>query len=269
MPKLILEDRVEKLEDVEERGRPFYVEAKEGGGYVLADPAGLLKNNRDLKAEKIALAADKAAVDADIAKYKALGDVDMLTALKAKKAEIDQAQVTNNADLEKWKRDYAANKDGETQAEKLKREKLAKRYEQEKIDGAVVAALNSAGATADGMEYLKTLIGLEVKVFWEDDEPVIKVVDSKGAPKRNAELDPMTIEELVAGHKKKVGHFFRSGGGSGGGSSNADDISITEFDKKPSTWAAAKMKKYVAQFGHESYRKLVAEEANAPKQPAS
>jgi len=265
MAKRIFEDRVPKLDDVPEADRPFYVEDKDQGGFVLADPSGLLKNNRDLKAEKIAITEAKAKLDTDIAKYTALGDVETLTKLKAKQKEIEEAQVTNNTQLDEFKRTFSATKDAETAAEREKRVRLESQYEREKVDTAIIAALVAAGATAEGLEYLPKVLRGDLKVFWENGVPVVKVVDSKGEPKRNDQLDLMKIDELVGEHKKKVGHFFRSSGGSGGGAPGGEPVDASEFDKKPSKWSDKKVALYIGRFGHDSYRQLcLAESQTAP-----
>lgn len=266
MAKRMFEDRVDKLEDVPEADRDFYEEAPDGNGFVLANPKGLKSSNRALKAEKIALQEKVTKIEADIVKYTAIGDYETVRRLKDKQAEIEQATITTSAELETFKREFTASKDSETKAEREKRERLERQYESEKIDTALTAALASANTTPEGMEYLAKVLKTDLKVFWENGVPVVKVVDAKGEPKRNAELDLMTIPELVAGHKQKVPHFFRAGKGSGGGGgAGDDDISVGEFDKKPSTWSTAIMKKYIQAHGHDSYRKLVAAETEAAR----
>ena len=268
MAKRIFEDRVQKLDDVPEADRPFYVEDKEAGGFMLADPGGLLKNNRELKAEKIGLSEKAQRLEADIAKYSVLGDVEKLTALKAKQREIEEAQVTNNDQLNNWKTEFSKTKDAETAAEREKRVRLEQTYEREKVDGALVAALNAAGATAEGIEYLQKVLRSDLKVFWENGVPVVKVIDAKGEPKRNSELDPMKIEELIADHKKRVGHFFKSPGGGGGGTPGGEPVEVGDFDKKPSKWTDKKMKSYIDRFGHDNYRQLVLQESQAARESA-
>lgn len=268
MAKRIFEDRVAKLEDVPEADRDFYEEAADGNGFVLASPGGLKKNNRDLKAEKIALQEKLVKFEADIAKYTAIGDYETVKRLKDKQAEIEQAQVATSADLENWKREFAATKEGETKAEREKRERLERQYEAEKVDVALTAALNAAGATGEGMEYMTRVLRSELKVFWENGVPTVQVVDGHGKPKRNEQLDLMKIDELVASHKKRVPHFFRGGAASGGGASKGDDVAIGDFDKKPSGWSAEVRKKYIAAYGHDNYRELVKAEAEAPRKTA-
>lgn len=265
MPDIVLKERVENIEDVDERLRGFYVEHKDGG-FTVADVSGLLKNNRDLKAEKIALAEKHKGLEDDIAKFRALGDYEKLAELRAKQKDIETAQITNNAELDNWKRQYSATKDAETAAEREKRQRLESTMEKREVNSAVTESLSKAGVTAEGLEYLSKILAQDMKVFWEDGEPVVKVVDPKGQPRRNEALDPMTIDELVAAHRKRVPHFFRSPGGSGGSSTGAEDAGAVEFDNKPSKWPPERLKAYLARYGHENYRALYAKEAAAARQ---
>lgn len=270
MAKIELEDRVQKIEDVPEKFRALYVaDTTGGGGYVFKDVAGIERNYLTLKQDFNTKKEELEQVQAKIAHYESIGDITILKALKEKEAEIARSQVTTNEQLEAWKRDFASRKDDEVKAANEKTSRTTARYEAREIDMAVTTALNKANVTSAGIEYLTPIVAKDIKVFWEDGEPVLKVVGPDGKPRRNDQLDPMEIDELIALHSKKVPHFFRSGGGSGGGSSAAEDRDTPEFDKKPSKWNSERRKAYIARHGHKAYQDLYATEQSAARQKAN
>ncbi len=261
MPKLEVPEELDSLEDIPAKFHGLYVPKPGGDGFVYQDPKKVSDNNRALKVEKADIADKLKQVDKELAELKAeMGDPEEIRELRKKKKLLEESEAVLDGRLSDIKADLE--KRGKLKEEEFtgRITKTQRSFGQFAKTNAVEAALAGAGVVESSIKHLKRLISDEITVTFEDDEPVLKILDPLGKPRLNDNADHFTIADLVAVYRKELPMMFKGNGQSGGGGGGSDgDISAPE-DKKPSLWSDKQRHAYIKANGHQAYLALVGEE---------
>lgn len=220
---------IDKLEDVDEKVRELYVEKEsEVGGvkkkqYVLdaeiEDTAGLKsaldKTRNDLKAAKTAAA-----------KWDKLGDPEKAAAALAKVETLEEEEAQKKGKWDELKEAMKLKHADELKAVNEKSAAKDKHIEKLLVDQVLSKAFGEAKAKPSSiMKKLVPLAKPNIKVQYENGEPVAVVVDEKGNPRiGDGKGSPMTIEQYVAELKADpdYGTDFEATGTSGSGASTKE-----------------------------------------------
>lgn len=262
-----LPDAVEDINDVPEKHRSLYVADEAGHGFKYKDPSAAINALRAVKQELTEVKERMASVkDLDPAEYRALKA--QKAELEEQRAEIERQKRELPGDFERYKRERDEQAAAKITEVERKTQRVSTKFAQRVVDDTIERTLRAAGVTDDGLELLGPRVRGEISVEWEDDEPTVKVRDSKGRQRFNSEGDPMDMADVIAELKKRHPALFRSSAANGGGGGSTDTGAGADdgrFDKSPSEWPPAKMQKYIKQFGIEAYKNLVREEVAAKR----
>lgn len=260
MPEIEIQKEVESLDAVPEALRGFY-EARESGGFALADLNGL-KKNRDAalkEAKKRGSVLDslrKKGVDPDkvLALEDETLDIDELLALRAK--ERERALRGDDADAAKIPDEVRRKWEEQKQRELGKLAKERERLEAEllKVQGdlkttrltdRVRAAALKAGIIPDDIDDVLTLT---LKHFDLDTDGKIVVRDEDGDP-MDTTLDRFWTEY----YKERKPKFYAASGAAGGGSqggatatNGSKTMTRSAFEALDAAARAARMKEGVS-----------------------
>ena len=268
MPKAVLKggitidipDEIDDIDDVPNALKALFVEKEGGaGGYTYKDPAAVKENARQIKQEKAAIASELKDVRAELDGLKKTVDPKKYALLLAKEKELEDAEAVANGQLEKIKGELSANYAAKEQEYVKRLTTTQQKFASKTRDVAIQAALAASGATESGMKYLPQLLAGQITMDWEDDEPVIKILEG-GKVRYNEKADPMEIGDLIAGLRKDLPAMFKSNGASGGGGGAPDADIESPTDKSPSSWTDKQRKQYIKENGHQAYQSLFAAE---------
>ncbi len=227
---MALKYSIEKIDDVEESFRTFYVE--KNGKFVLdlegapssEDKTGYLAN---LAAER----KRRQELERQVKKWEALGKTDEeLADLVAKHEEMVAKLEEDELDKSKKKGEIekilaqvneknanAIKKlQAEMAAEREEKVTLRQRFEDRLVDNEAITAIASNNGFP---ELLIPIVRKHMKVVDEEGQPKIIVVDNKGEPRVNGKGEPLSVAEMVAemkGHDV-FAHAFKGTGQSGSG----------------------------------------------------
>jgi NADH dehydrogenase/NADH:ubiquinone oxidoreductase subunit G len=207
---------IEKLEDVDEKYRGFYVE--KDGKFVLnieeedtATLKGALVKERELRSK----------AEADLKKWTKLGDAEKAAAALAKVQEYDEKELERKGEFEKIRTQMAEKHEGELKTVRDQLSGKDKAIEKLLVDSVATAAISKHKGK---VKVLLPHVKAHVKVEWEAGEPVAKVVDDQGDPiVGDGKGTYMNIEQYVESLKKDAdfGANFEATAASGGGAANS------------------------------------------------
>jgi hypothetical protein len=258
-----LPDNIADLSEIGDKFQSFYI-PDDDGGYVLDDPAVLRRAHENSKRER------KDAIDAKRAaeqKLAALGDIDPDEYAKLKtEAQKRRAEGSHDdANFKAWQADAEANWDKKERAYKEQIGVLNTLLEREAVDAPLMAALQEAGATKEGMKALPDLLRPDIKIQIEEGRLQRQVVRPDGTLRYNDSNEEMTMLDRAKEASKEFPSLFsgKEKTGPGGGGSGPIKLEGAFAGKSLSKMDATEKVKLQKSIGREAFDKLVAQEATA------
>lgn len=223
MPKL--KQVVEKIEDVEEGLREYYVE-KDGKFYLDSDaptPADMDALRKNLaNARRVEEAAKKEA-----ARWKKLGELDKDVDEILELIEKAEKQIDDHPDIDAIRKTAAeaANKEAEKRVKKIEaerdqivqeRDSLKSSYERSTISSAVTSAINEHKGR---VKALTPVVMQYVKPEYDEGQLKLVVYGDDQQKRLNGKGDLLSVNELVAelSQSEEFAYAFAGSGNSGGG----------------------------------------------------
>lgn len=254
---------IAKPDDVPEEFRHLYDRDGQNGNYVFKGSKVLFASMTGAKTEREEFKTKLSGVEADLAKFSALGSYDDLKALHEKSDEIKNAQIAQSGQLDQLR---AASQQQIATLEATKNTKIASLEDALRAtvqDNLIATLIASASLTKEGQAIIPQLLPGNFKVELGDgNKTKVLVVDKNGQPRMNAKMDPMTPTEVIAELREQFPSLFNGSGNAGGGGGDTDNV-VLPGDKKPSTWNPAQKAAYMREHGSQAYENLVRAEGAA------
>lgn len=259
-----LPEHIAAVSDVDERFQGFY-EEDDAGGFKLQDPNALNRSLKNAKTEKLELRNKVQSLTERLEKLNGL-DADEFARMKAENERLKNAGPDSDANFNAWKADAQANWDKKETGFKTQISTLSRLLEKEAVDAPLLAALQEAGATKEGMKALPDLLRAEVKIKIDDDGRLERqVLRPDGTLRYNDQQEPMSILDRALEARQEFPSLFSGSdkSGPGGGAAGGVKLEGAFAGKKPSTMSPKEKVDFQNRYGRDAWTKLVQQELNA------
>lgn len=221
MPPIALPETLATLDDVAENVRQFY-EPGEDGVFKLANIEPLKNAMKNAKQERAQLAEELRKTRLQMEAFKGV-DAAKYQQLLEREQQLTEFEQNKGGEIERLKAEMARTYDGKLSSAEQEKNRYRQAAESIARENLINSALARAGVNELGMKYLANQLAGEISFEWHGDRVVPKLLDANGAQRLHPEtFDPMTLDDLLAQHRKEAPVFFNSQFQNGGGSGTSN-----------------------------------------------